>query len=479
VKASPSFFKVLQQPKMAALLLLGFSSGLPLYLTGKDPLQAWLSNEGVSLPVIAAFSVVAVPYSLKFLWSPILDRYVPPFLGRRRGWLAITQIGLVLAIALMAFQDHTNLKELSVSTVQICKTAGGFQGLCEFWETLKVLSISPLFWAAMSVAFLSASQDIVVDAYRTDALDETERGAGASLFLLGYRVAILIAGALTFYLARFMSWPMVYLIMAGLMIVGLVTSIFAPEPKVNTQIPKTLRESVVLPFQEFFQRSGVMKALLVLGFIVIYKLGDSLLKNVATPFLLDKGLNLTTNDLAFPKALGIVAVIVGTLAGGAIMTKIGVNRSLWLFGGIQAVGNLSYVALAAYGKAHPLPPLAKEMGSYCSGAFPNAAATCNGMLAAINIESFCAGLESAAFVAFLMSLCNQGFSATQYALFSSLQAFSRDIIVAPSGSWAGSLGWPLFFFVTAVLALVGMVLLPFFAPWNPQNDPTMSRPGLD
>jgi MFS transporter, PAT family, beta-lactamase induction signal transducer AmpG len=479
VKASPSFLKVLQQPKMAALLLLGFSSGLPLFLTGKDPLQAWLSNEGVSLQVIGAFSIVALPYSLKFLWSPVLDRFIPPFLGRRRGWLAITQIGLILAIASMAFQDHTNLKQLSISTVQICKTAGGFQGLCELGETLKVLSVSPLFWAALSVAFLSASQDIVVDAYRTDTLDAPERGAGASLFLLGYRVALLIAGALSFYLAKFMSWPMVYLVMAALMIVGLVTSIFAPEPTVQTQIPKSLKESVVLPFQEFFQRSGVMKAFLVLFFVVIYKLGDSLLKNVATPFLLNKGLNFTTNDLAFPKALGIVAVIVGTLAGGAIMTKIGINRSLWIFAGTQALGNIAYVVLAIFGKAHPLPPLPKGIDGYCSGAFPAATSMCNGMIAAINIESFCAGLEAAAFVAFLMSLCNQGFSATQYALLSSLQAFSRDIIVAPSGSWADSLGWPVFFLLTSILALPGLALLPFFAPWNAKNEPEMARPGLD
>jgi MFS transporter, PAT family, beta-lactamase induction signal transducer AmpG len=452
VKARQSFIQIFQQPKMAALLLLGFSSGLPLYLTSKDPLQAWLTKEGVGLEVIAAFSVAAIPYSLKFLWSPFLDRFVPPFLGRRRGWLAITQVILILTLGLMAFQDPTHLKDIAVSSSTSCPNLGWFKGFCDFWHTFTTLSQSPLFLAAVLVTFFSASQDIVVDAYRTDVLPEQERGAGASLFLLGYRAAILVAGALTFYLAGFMPWRNVYLVMAGLMMVGLVTSLLAPEPTAKIRPPQTIKDSVVLPFQEFFRRNGSQQAILILIFIVIYKLGDSLLKNVATPFLLKL---FTVEELASPKALGIVAVIVGTLAGGAIMTKIGVNRSLWIFAGLQAIGNLSYVLLAIVGKSFPL------------------------MLFAINAENFCAGLESAAFVAFLMSLCNISFSATQYALLSSLQAFSRDILVAPAGQWASYTGWTAFFLITAALALPGLALLPFFAPWNPKPVLEMPRPGLD
>ncbi len=427
---------------MAALLLLGFSSGLPLYLTSKDPLQAWLSKEGVSLAVIGAFSVAAIPYSLKFLWSPLLDRFVPPLFGRRRGWLLVTQVLLLLAIAFLAFQDPSHLKDITVANLAACQNAGFFKGGCEFWETFKTLSISPFFWAALTVAFFSASQDIVADAYRTDVLSARERGAGASLFLLGYRLAILVAGALTFYLAGFLPWRTVYLMMAFLMAIGVISSLFAPEPTQQIVPPQTLKDSVVLPFKEFFQRNGSLQAVMILAFIVLYKLGDSLLRTVATPFLLNKGLNFTPDDLAFPKALSIVAVIIGTLAGGAIMTRIGVNRALWIFAGVQAIGNLSYVALAIVGKNFPL------------------------MLFALNAENFCAGLESAAFVAFLMSLCNVGLSATQYALLSSLQAFSRDILVAPSGQWAQSMGWTAFFLVTAILALPGLLLLPFFAPWN-------------
>lgn len=399
---------------MAALLFLGFSSGLPFYLTSKTPIQAWLTKEGVSLSAIGAFSLVALPYSLKFFWSPLLDRYVPPFLGRRRGWLVLTQVALLVAIAAMALQKPE--------------------------QGLQFLAIN-----AIIAAFLSASQDISVDAYRTDVLEESERGAGASMFLLGYRIAVLITSSLTLFLAGFMPWQAVYLLMSLLMVVGLVSSFFAPEPILRDRPPASLYDAVTLPFIEFFQRNGSVQAVLILLFIVIYKLGDSLLKNVATPFLLAKGLNFTEPELAFPNALGIFAVIVGTLAGGALMTKIGINRSLWIFAILQAVGNLAYFALAVVGKNYPL------------------------MVAAINIENFCAGLESAAFVAFLMSLCNPAFSATQYALLSSLQAFSRDILTAPAGAWAEATGWSLFFLLTALAALPGLVLLPFFAPWNKPN----------
>ncbi|MBE9009528.1 AmpG family muropeptide MFS transporter [Pseudanabaenaceae cyanobacterium LEGE 13415] len=427
---------------MAALILLGFSSGLPFYLTGKDPLQAWLSQEGVDLKVIAAFSVAAIPYSLKFLWSPLLDRFVPPLLGRRRGWLIVSQVILLLAIGWMAFQDTSQLQQVAVNSSDVCRNETFFKGFCEFRHTLQALSVSPFFLAALIVAFFSASQDIVADAYRTEVVQEHERGAGASVYLLGYRVALLVAGAVTFWLAGRMSWRWVYVIMALLMSIGIISSLMAPEPKREIRPPETLRESVVLPFQDFIGRNGAGRALAILVFIIVYRLGDSLLRNVATPFLLDKGLKFTPDDLAGPRALSLAAVIVGTLAGGVIMTRIGVNRSLWFFAVLQASGNLLYVLLAEVGKNFQL------------------------MTLAINLENFCAGLESAAFVAFLMGLCNPGLSATQYALLSSLAAFSRDILVAPSGQWAQSMGWTAFFLLTAILTLPGLLLLPFFAPWK-------------
>jgi PAT family beta-lactamase induction signal transducer AmpG len=407
---------------MAALLLLGFSSGLPLYLAGKAPLQAWLTQEGISLKIVAAVSLLSLPYSLKFLWSPFVDRFVPPFLGRRRGWLLITQIALVLAIATMSLQHPR--------------------------QALQLLGIN-----ALVIAFFSATQDIVIDAYRTDVLEEPEVGAGASVFLLGYRVAILVTGSLTLALADLLPWQMVYLLMALLMGVGPAATFLAPEPLERERPPQTLADAVQLPFIDFIQRKGLLSGILILLFIVFYRFGDSLVKNLSTPFLLEKGLGFSQTDIAFPSALGIFATIIGTLSGGVVMTQIGINRALWIFAVLQAIGNLCYFALALAGKNFGL------------------------MLTAINVENFCAGLESAAFVAFLMSLCNQRFSATQYALLSSLVAFSRDILVAPSGEWVGMIGWPTFFLLTAVLALPGLLLLPFFAPWNPQISP-MPRPGL-
>jgi MFS transporter, PAT family, beta-lactamase induction signal transducer AmpG len=411
VKANRSLLQVFQSQKMMAILLLGFSSGLPLYLASKAPLQAWLDQEGLSLEAIAAVSLFGLPYSLKFLWSPLLDRFTPPFLGRRRGWLVITQVGLILAIAAMSLQHPK--------------------------QALQLLGIN-----ALLIAFFSASQDILVDAYRTDALEPAELGAGASVYILGYRIALLVSGSLTLALADHLPWPVVYLLMALLMGLGLATSFFAPEPTLRDRPPQTLADAVVLPLADFFQRNGIFQASLILLFIVVYRFGDSLVKNLSTPFLLENGLKFTQTEIALPGALGIVATIVGTLAGGVVISKIGVNRSLWIFAGLQAIGNLLYFALALVGKSYPL------------------------MLTAINVENFCAGLESAAFVAFLMSLCNHRFTATQYALLTSLVAFSRDILVAPSGKWAEVMGWPLFFLMTGVLALPGLLLLPFFAPWN-------------
>ncbi len=422
VKASRSPLQVFQQPKMAALLLLGFSSGLPLYLTSKT-LQAWMTVENVNLTAIGLFSLVGLPYSLKFLWSPLLDRYVPPFLGRRRGWLVLTQIALFLAIAAMALQNPA--------------------------QALQLLAIN-----ALIVAFFSATQDIAVDAYRTDVLEEREMGAGVAVYVLGYRVALLATGALALILADRIPWPAVYLLMSVLMGVGLVAAIWAPEPTLRDRPPESLSEAVRLPFQEFFQRSGWLQGVLILVFVVLYKLGDSLAANMSTPFLLKTGFSQTDIG-AIQGGMGLLATIVGALAGGAILSKIGINRSLWIFGGLQAISNLAYFVLAELGQNYPF------------------------MVAAINIENFCAGLGTAAFVAFLMSLCNQRFSATQFALLSSLMAVSRDILVAPAGGIAAATGWSWFFLLTLIAALPGLLLLPVFAPWNAQHAIAMPRPGLD
>lgn len=396
---------------MAALLFLGFASGLPLFLTSRT-LQSWMTVEGVDLASIGAFSLVGVPYSLKFLWSPLIDRYVPPFLGRRRGWLVVTQVGLTLAIAAMSLQKPS--------------------------QALQFLAIN-----ALVIAFLSASQDIAFDAYRTDVLEEREMGAGAAVAVLGYRIALLVTGSLALVLADRIPWTAVYLCLAGLMVISIGFSIWAPEPVLRDRPPASLAEAIKMPFLEFFQRSGLFQGMAILVFIVLYKLGDALVNNMSLPFLLQTGFSQTDIG-AIQGGMGLLATIVGVLAGGAVLSQLGINRSLWIFGGLQAVSNLTYLLLAQIGQNYPF------------------------MVVAINIENFCAGLGTAAFVAFLMSLCNQRFSATQFALLSSLMAVSRDILVAPAGRIVELTGWTTFFLLTLVAALPGLLLLPLFAPWNPR-----------
>jgi MFS transporter, PAT family, beta-lactamase induction signal transducer AmpG len=404
-----SAVRVFGRPKMATLVVLGFSSGLPFYLTSKT-LQAWMTTAKVDLATIGFFSLVTLPYSLKFIWSPIMDRYVPPFLGRRRGWVLITQVLLLIAIAAMSLHDpHTGLKMLAIN--------------------------------AIVIAFLSASQDISLDAYRTDVLTDREMGAGAAVFVLGYRVALLVTGGLALYLADSISWPTVYVILAFLMIIGIIATFMAREPLLSDRPPQSIAEAVVLPFGEFFRRNGFGRALLVLLFIVLYKYSDSLAGSMTTPFLLTTGFTQKEVGAAYGGA-GLIATMVGVVAGGAGIGKWGVNRSMWIFLIFQGLSNLTYYALSM---------------STESRAF---------MTSAVVIENFGLGLVTAGMTAFLQTMCNKRFTATQFALLSSLMAASRDILVAPGGKIAESLGWPTFFVITVAAAIPPLLLLPFIAPWN-------------
>ena len=405
----PSALRIFGQPKMAVLLFLGFSSGLPFYLTSKT-LQAWMTTAKVDLATIGFFSLVTLPYSLKFVWAPLMDRYVPPFLGRRRGWVFITQVLLLLAIAAMSLHDpRTGLKMLAIN--------------------------------AIAIAFFSASQDISLDAYRTDVLRDREMGAGAAVFVMGYRIAMITTGALAFFLADRMSWQMVYLVLSVLMTIGIATTFVAPEPVLNDAPPKTLVDAVVLPFADFFQRAGVLRALLVLLFIVAYKYSDSLAGSMTTPFLLQAGFSQSEVGAVF-LGVGVVATILGVLVAGAVMGSLGINRSLWIFVVFQGLSNLTYYGLSLSGKNHAF------------------------MVAAVVTENFGLGLVTGAMTAYLMSMCNKRFTATQFALLSSLMAASRDILVAPAGEIAKSLGWPGFFLLTVAMAIPPLLLLPFIAPWS-------------
>ncbi len=459
MKKDPSILQVFGSRKMAAILMLGFMSGLPYALT-TDAFKAWMTNAKLDLSTIGWFGLVALPYTLKFLWSPILDRYVPPFLGRRRGWMLLAQMGLVAGIIILALQ------------MSIIPGLTGPQ---------RSFSLQLLAATAMAIVFLSATQDIAIDAYRTDVLEERETGAGASLSILGYRIALLMSGWVAFNLADSMGWHWVYVLMAVLLAVGSLTSFWAPEPTRDERPPETFQQAVILPFEDFFRRLGWKSAIFTVLFIILFRLGDAMVANLAVPFLGKLGLGFSNADIGnIRQGLGLLSTIVGTLMGGAALSKLGINRSLWLFGSLQAISNIGYYILAVVGKNYPT------------------------MFVAINVENFCSGLGTAGFVGFLMSLCNSRFSATQFALLSSLMAVGRDLIAAPSsgiiaqsiqkwvaanpeiqnniylaGTTAAGKGWALYFLISLLAALPGLILLPIFAPWNAKPALAMPRPGLD
>lgn len=429
---------------MAALLMLGFASGLPFALTD-DAFRAWMTKAQLNLNTIGWFSLVSLPYSLKFLWSPILDKFVPPFLGRRRGWMVIGQVGLFAAILGLAM-----LMAIIPGLEGATRTSG-----------LQILAL-----VAIVTVFLSATQDIAIDAYRTDVLAKHEVGAGASVAILGYRVALLLTGWIAFNLADHIGWAFVYALLALLMGIGLIASFRAPEPIHDDSPPESFQQAVVQPFVEFFRRLGWKQAVFALVFIILFRVGDAMVAKMAVPFLGGKGLGFSDSDIGnIRQGLGLVATIVGTLMGGAVLSQIGINRSLWIFGGLQAISNVGYLILAIVGK------------NYLA------------MVAAINVENFCGGLGTAGFLGFLMSLCNAKFSATQFALLSSLMAVGRDLIAGPSSGEAAQRiqlwmqanpaiasnlflggfdgrGWALFFLITLLAAVPGLLLLPIFAPWN-------------
>ncbi|KPK19862.1 MAG: AmpG family muropeptide MFS transporter [Betaproteobacteria bacterium SG8_41] len=395
------YLKVFTNRRIAAVLLLGFASGLPLALTA-GTLQAWLAVENVDITTIGLFTLAGQPYIYKFLWAPFMDRFVPPIFGRRRGWILIAQLGLLATIAFMG----------TLSPRETPWLLGG---------------------TALVVAFLSASQDVVIDAYRTDVLHETERGAGAAISVMGYRIAMLVSGGLALVLAdQVLGWSGMYFLMASLMVIGMVATWFAPEPEDAGRAPATLVAAFVEPLREFLTRNG---AWLLLLLIVLYKLGDAFAGTLTTAFLI-RGVGFSATDVgAINKALGLAATITGALVGGAWMAGLGLYRALMIFGVLQALTNLGFMALAMAGKSYSL------------------------MVAAVAAENMCGGMGTAAFVALLMSLCNHRFSATQYALLSALAAVGRVYVGPASGYLVAALGWAPFFFFTFLIALPGLWLL--------------------
>jgi len=390
---------------MAVVLLLGFSSGIPLALTGTT-LQAWMKTENVDLTTIGLFSLVGLPYALKFLWAPFMDRYTPPFLGRRQGWIVIAQLLLVASIATMGFFNPAQTP----------------------WIVAAL---------AMLVAFFSASQDIVVDAYRTDLLERDEVGPGASLYVTGYRIAMLVSGAVALILADHLPWRVVYLIMAGTMAIGLLAAFFAPSPRVVVKPPTSLMNAFVHPLLEFFRRKGAWEIVL---FVIFYKIDVVVTTALMTPFIMDMGFSKTDIG-AVTKGFGLVATIVGTLVGGALMVRLGIKRSLWAFGIFQGVSGMSFWLLAKLGHHYPM------------------------MVTAIAAENFCSGMGNAAYSAFMMSLCDKRFTATQFALLTSLMAVTRVVGSTPSGWLAERLGWEMYFIFATLLMIPSLLILTRYNKW--------------
>lgn len=407
--STSSLKQLLGNRRIGIMLPLGFASGLPLALTA-GTLQGWLTHAHLDLNTIGTFTLVGLPYTVKFLWAPLMDRITLPWLGRRRGWMLLMQIAVAIGLALM-----------------------GIVGPEQHPEWLGAI--------AVGVAFLSASLDIVFDAYRTDVLLPPERGFGAAVWVNGYRLALLVASSGALILADQIGWRETYLVLAGLMGAGVATVLLSPEPKIIGGVPKSMAEAIGLPLLELFRRPGVFG---ILGLIILYKVGDAVAGSLQTTFFMGE-LGFTASEVGYVKGVGIFATLIGALAGGLAMTRLGLLRSLLIFGGFQALSNLSFMLLAWIGK------------SYLA------------LAASIIVENVTGGMGTAAFVALVMSLCDHRYTATQFALLSSLEAFGRVFSGRPSADVVALVGWGQFFFLSFLLAIPGLWLVWRYRGLIPQE----------
>ena len=412
--------KVLVTKKMLICVFTGFSSGLPLYLL-LNLVPAWLRSEGIDLKTIGLFALIQFPYTWKFLWAPLLDRFPLFGLGRRRGWALVTQLGLILATACLG--------QLSPND-----------------------NMALVLWICALLACFSATQDIALDAYRRELLAESELGLGNAIHVNAYRVAGLVPGSLALILADFLPWSQVFFITSAFILPGLVMILFIREPSLVKSTPRTLREAVSEPLAEFISRKGVREALLILAFIFFYKLGDSLCTALATPFYLDMGFSKTDIGI-IAKHAGLWPAVIGGLLGGLWMLRLGINRALWLFGVVQLVSIFGFAWLAWLG-THAVIGLAERLE----------------LALVIGVEALGVGLGTAAFVAFIAKSTHPSYTATQFALFTSLAAVPRTFINASAGWLIEQLGYTQFFLLCSVLAIPGMLLLLRVAPWNAAHD---------
>ncbi len=398
--------------RLLVLVLLGFASGLPLFLTGST-LKAWMTDEGLSLATIGLFSFVTLPYSLKVLWAPFLDRYALPGLGRRRGWMIAMQGSMAMALVLLArTQPHLDLMRVVV--------------------------------LALSVAVASATFDIAVDAWRAEALDQKHLGLGNSIHIAAYRVAMLVSGGLALIMAQAFGWRTTYLAMAVLTLLGMAGTWLAMNTDAVARAPRSLQEAIAGPLEDLLQRKGIGY---LLAFAVFYKLGDWLAESMTMPFLL-RGMGFTKMQIGtVQKTTAMVAIILGGLIGGWMLTRMSLRKALWICGFVQAGSILGFWAISLLGRHLPL------------------------LVAANTLENLAYGMGGSAFAALLMGSCNRTYTGTQYALFSALMALPRTLFAGFTGFLAARVGWTLYFPLCAAAAIPGLLLLLHYDRWGlPEED---------
>lgn len=401
--------------RMLICIFTGFASGMPLYVLFQL-VPVWLREGGVSLAEIGLFSLIGIPYTWKFLWAPLMDRYVPPFLGRRRGWMLLTQLALLFSIG----------------------TLGAFEPVRSTWLIAAM---------AVAVAFFSASQDVVLDAYRRELLADAELGIGNAIHVQAYRISSLIPGSLSLILADLLPWSTVFWITAGFMLIGVIMCLMISEPDSELPLATNFRQAMISPFNDYLARRGWLGLVLVLGFMVLYKLGDNMATALSMPFYLDLGFSKTEIGLV-AKHAALWPAIFGALAGGLIMVRLGINRALWLFGVVQLVSILGFALLASVGPVLWL------------------------LASVIGFEYLGVGMGTAAFTAFIARETSRAFAATQFALFTALAAVPRTLANASTGIIVELIGWIDFFLLCTLIAVPGMVLLIWVAPWNPKPSVT-------
>lgn len=398
--------------RMLTCIFTGFSSGMPLYVLFQL-VPAWLKEGGVSLTEIGLFALVGIPYTWKFVWAPLMDRWIPPFLGRRRGWMLVCQLALLVCIGVL----------------------GMYQPAQSTWI---------IAWLAVAVAFFSASQDVALDAFRREILPDEELGLGNAVHVQAYRVSSLVPGSLSLILADILPWSSVFWITGGFMTVGIAMTLLVSEPESELPTGTGLREAVVAPFAEYLSRRGWSGLLLVLGFMFFYKIGDNMATALATPFYLDMGFSKTEIGLV-AKHAALWPAIFGGLLGGLLMVRLGINRSLWLFGVVQVVSILGFAVLASHGDVLWM------------------------LAVVISFEYLGVGMGTAAFTAFIARETSKTYAATQFALFTALAALPRTFANASTGVIVEQIGWVNFFLFCALIALPGMLLLFWVAPWRSEG----------